>query len=152
MTTVVMDDESQQIKVFIKGADNIILPLLKKGQEEMVGIVETNLESYAKEGLRTLIVAEKVLSEEEYSDWHAVYKKAMLSLSNREEMLEEAAKQLEHSFTLAGATAIEDKLQDEVAETISFIRRAGIKIWVLTGDKIETAINIGYSCELLTQD
>jgi P-type E1-E2 ATPase len=71
-------------------------------------------------------------------------------MTNREQLLEEAAAKIEHSFTLIGATAIEDKLQDEVAPTIAFIREAGIKMWVLTGDKIETAINIGFSCELLT--
>mmetsp|Transcript_30716 Transcript_30716/g.30209 ORF Transcript_30716/g.30209 Transcript_30716/m.30209 type:complete len:196 (+) Transcript_30716:718-1305(+) len=76
----------------------------------------------------------------------------MLNFSNREVMLARAAEKLEHSFTLVGATAIEDRLQDDVAETIAFIRKAGIKLWVLTGDKVETAINIGYSCALLEQD
>jgi phospholipid-transporting ATPase len=59
---------------------------------------------------------------------------------------------IENQFTLIGCTAIEDKLQEEVAETISFIKKAGIKLWVLTGDKIETAINIGFSCALLDRE
>lgn len=62
------------------------------------------------------------------------------------------SEELENDFDLVGSTAIEDKLQDDLTETISFIKKAGIKLWVLTGDKIETAINIGYSCELLVQD
>lgn len=62
------------------------------------------------------------------------------------------AEQIEVEFNLVGATAIEDKLQDDLAETINYIKEAGIKMWVLTGDKIETAINIGYSCELLKTD
>jgi P-type E1-E2 ATPase len=70
-------------------------------------------------------------------------------LTNREELIEKAAQKIENELELIGATAIEDKLQDEVADTIKFIKRAGIKLWVLTGDKIETAINIGYSCSLL---
>jgi P-type E1-E2 ATPase len=78
--------------------------------------------------------------------------KASVSLSEREEKMAAVAEQLEHSFDLVGSTAIEDKLQDEVGDTIQFMKDAGIKVWVLTGDKIETAINIGYSCELLTQD
>ena len=53
---------------------------------------------------------------------------------------------------LVGATAIEDKLQDGVPECIAQLAKANIKIWVLTGDKMETAINIGYSCQLLTND
>ena len=59
---------------------------------------------------------------------------------------------MEHKLRYLGSTAIEDKLQDEVGETISFMKKSGIKVWVLTGDKIETAINIGISCELLTQE
>jgi magnesium-transporting ATPase (P-type) len=73
-------------------------------------------------------------------------------MQNREKLIDEAAARIEHEFELVGATAIEDKLQEEVAETISFIKAANIKIWVLTGDKIETAVNIGYSCALLNTD
>ena len=63
--------------------------------------------------------------------------------------MEQVAEELEKDFDLVGATAIEDKLQEGVPETIEHIKAAGIKLWVLTGDKIETAINIGYSCRLL---
>lgn len=66
--------------------------------------------------------------------------------------MDELAAEIECDFELVGATAIEDKLQDEVADTISSLKQAGIKVWVLTGDKIETAINIGYSCKLLDND
>lgn len=63
--------------------------------------------------------------------------------------MDEVVDQLENDFKLLGSTAIEDRLQDEVEETINKIKLAGIKLWVLTGDKIETAINIGYACGLL---
>jgi P-type E1-E2 ATPase len=66
--------------------------------------------------------------------------------------MNDVAEEIEFDFTLIGSTAIEDKLQDEVGKTIADIKAAGIQVWVLTGDKIETAINIGYSCELLTND
>jgi len=56
---------------------------------------------------------------------------------------------LEVEFDLIGSTAIEDKLQDEVGKTIYDIKKAGVQLWVLTGDKVETAINIGHSCQLL---
>jgi P-type E1-E2 ATPase len=72
-------------------------------------------------------------------------------MTNREEEVDKVANEIETGFELVGSTAIEDKLQDEVAETIEFMKRAGIKLWVLTGDKIETAINIGISCKLLTE-
>lgn len=73
-------------------------------------------------------------------------------MTNREEKIDKVAIELEKDFTLIGSTAIEDKLQDGVGETISFMKEAGIKVWVLTGDKVETAINIGYSCKLLNND
>ena len=65
--------------------------------------------------------------------------------------MEQAQSQIEVNLEIVGATAIEDKLQDEVGETISVLKQAGINIWVLTGDKIETAINIGYSCQLISE-
>jgi len=110
------------------------------------------LEVYAKEGLRTLLLVEKEISQEEYSDFLTKYKEASLSQSMREERMEAVADKLERNFELLGATAIEDKLQENVDETIHFMKEAGIKVWVLTGDKIETAINIGYSCKLLNED
>lgn len=73
-------------------------------------------------------------------------------MDNREQLLEEEASRFETNLTLLGATAIEDKLQDGVPETIRDLKRAGIKVWVATGDKLETAIAIGYSTQLLTND
>ena len=70
-------------------------------------------------------------------------------MSKRDEKMAEVAEKLEREFELLGATAIEDKLQDEVDKAIFAMKKAGIKVWVLTGDKIETAINIGFSCQLL---
>lgn len=77
---------------------------------------------------------------------------ASAALKNREEQMNDIAEKIENELILVGSTAIEDKLQDEVAETISFIKDAGIKLWVLTGDKIETAINIAFSCALLNPE
>jgi P-type E1-E2 ATPase len=89
--------------------------------------------------------------EEEYQAWSLQYQQALTLMTNREEEVDKVANEIETGFELVGSTAIEDKLQDEVAETIEFMKRAGIKLWVLTGDKIETAINIGISCKLLTE-
>ena len=69
---------------------------------------------------------------------------------DREKKIEEVQDQIEQGLKLVGSTAIEDKLQDEVGETIGFIKDAGVKVWVLTGDKVETAINIAFSCNLIT--
>ena len=110
------------------------------------------LDGYAKNGLRTLLLAYKEIPLELYTRWNNEYQIALISTSNREENMARAAEKIENNFVLIGSTAIEDKLQDDVADTISFIKEAGIKLWVLTGDKIETAINIGFSCSLLNLD
>jgi P-type E1-E2 ATPase len=73
----------------------------------------------------------------------------MLSITNRDKAVAAVQEMIEVDLELIGCTAIEDRLQDEVAETIVFLKQAGIKVWVLTGDKIETAINIGFSAGLL---
>lgn len=92
------------------------------------------------------------ISLEEYERWSAIYNAAATTLTDRAEELDKAAELIEKDMTLLGATAIEDKLQDGVPDTIHTLQQANIKVWVLTGDRQETAINIGYSCKLLTED
>lgn len=92
------------------------------------------------------------MSNAEYDAWNAKFQEANLKINGREEAIDRVALDLEKGFTLLGSTAIEDKLQDGVGDTIQFMKDAGIKVWVLTGDKVETAINIGYSCRLLNND
>ncbi|KAJ3355905.1 hypothetical protein GGF32_001766 [Allomyces javanicus] len=142
------------IKLYCKGADTVILERLdqRPGSNPNVDSTMAALEDYASEGLRTLCIAYRVISEAEYTQWAQVYDKAATTLVNRGEELDRAAELIERDLVLLGATAIEDKLQDEVPETIATLAMAGIKIWVLTGDRQETAINIGYSCKLLTED
>ncbi|GAW21890.1 hypothetical protein ANO14919_114160 [Xylariales sp. No.14919] len=107
-----------------------------------------HLDEFATEGLRTLLVARKFIPEAEYSAWKEIYHKATTSLINRQDMIEDAGEQIEQTLDLVGATAIEDKLQVGVPETIDKLRRANIKIWMLTGDKRETAINIAHSARI----
>lgn len=91
-----------------------------------------------------------MIPESQYSTWNQEYNEACAALINREERMDELQEKIEINLELVAATAIEDKLQDDVAITINSLKDAGIKFWVLTGDKIETAINIGYSCGLLS--
>jgi phospholipid-translocating ATPase len=107
-----------------------------------------HLDEFATEGLRTLLFAKKFIPEEEYQSWKRIFIDATTSLVNRQEMIEAAAEKIEQSLDLVGATAIEDKLQLGVPETIEKLRRANIKIWMLTGDKRETAINIAHSARI----
>lgn len=106
---------------------------------------------YATEGLRTLAIAMREIPDEEYKQWSAIYNKAAATINGRAEELDKAAELIETNLFLLGATAIEDKLQDGVPEAIYTLQQAGIKVWVLTGDRQETAINIGLSCRLISE-
>ncbi|KAL9624254.1 MAG: hypothetical protein Q9160_001501 [Pyrenula sp. 1 TL-2023] len=108
-----------------------------------------SVNNFANESLRTLLYAYRFLDEKEYAEWRKVWDTATGSLINHEKMVESAGELIEVNFELAGATAIEDKLQQGVSESIDRLYRANIKIWMLTGDKRETAINIGHSCGLI---
>ncbi|KAH7316446.1 phospholipid-translocating P-type ATPase domain-containing protein [Stachybotrys elegans] len=142
-----------RIILFCKGADSIIYSRLKKGeQRELRRETAEHLEMFAREGLRTLCIAQKDLSEEEYSSWKKIHDVAATALEDREDKLEAAAELIEQDLWLLGGTAIEDRLQDGVPDAIALLGEAGIKLWVLTGDKVETAINIGFSCNLLNND
>ncbi|EJT70612.1 phospholipid-transporting ATPase 1 [Gaeumannomyces tritici R3-111a-1] len=141
------------IMLFCKGADSIIYSRLKKGeQQELRKTTAEHLEMFAREGLRTLCIAERALSENEYTAWRAEHDKAATALEDREDKMEAVADTIEQELSLIGGTAIEDRLQDGVPDTIAVLAEAGIKLWVLTGDKVETAINIGFSCNLLNND
>ncbi|GKT83927.1 phospholipid-translocating P-type ATPase [Colletotrichum tofieldiae] len=107
-----------------------------------------HLDDFATEGLRTLLFAQKFISEQDYRTWKQTFDHAATSLTDRQEKIEAAAETIEQSFDLVGASAIEDKLQEGVPETIDKLRRANIKIWMLTGDKRETAINIAHSARI----
>jgi magnesium-transporting ATPase (P-type) len=87
-----------------------------------------------------------------YEQWQKQFHEASVALENREDRIETVSASIERDLVLLGATAIEDKLQDGVPETIADLKRAGIKVWVATGDKLETAVAIGYTTNLLTKD
>ncbi|GLA38976.1 hypothetical protein AnigIFM63309_006302 [Aspergillus niger] len=108
-----------------------------------------HLNDFATEGLRTLLYGHRFLDEATYNNWKAAYHEASTSLVDRQEKIEQVGEQIEQQLELTGATAIEDKLQKGVPEAIDKLRRANIKMWMLTGDKRETAINIGHSCRLV---
>ncbi|KAK4509260.1 uncharacterized protein ATC70_007610 [Mucor velutinosus] len=164
MSVIMRSPQDGKIVLLCKGADSVIYERLSTGLEKMVDDETSqnqlkireetlnHLSVFANEGLRTLCIASRVIDEEEYQRWSARYKVASNSISNREEQIESVCEEIENSLTLIGGTAIEDKLQEGVPDTIGVLAEAGIKIWVLTGDKVETAINIGFACNLLTKD
>jgi phospholipid-translocating ATPase len=140
------------IMIFTKGADNVVFERLRSGDDGLKRATEAHLDEFASLGLRTLTLAYRLVSDDEYARWVREYQEASATLEDREDKVEAVSSSIEHGFKLLGATAIEDRLQDGVPETIADLKRAGIKVWVLTGDKLETAIAIGYSTNLITPE
>uniref|UniRef100_V5ESP9 Phospholipid-transporting ATPase n=1 Tax=Kalmanozyma brasiliensis (strain GHG001) TaxID=1365824 RepID=V5ESP9_KALBG len=152
MSVIVRRESDGQLLMLAKGADSIMFERARAGQEELKQETDAALEEFANKGLRTLCLGGKELTADYYDDWSHRFHEASVAIDNREDKMEACASELEKDFDLYGATAIEDKLQDGVPETIADLKRAGINVWVATGDKLETAIAIGYSTMLLTED
>ncbi|CAD5166730.1 unnamed protein product [Musa acuminata subsp. malaccensis] len=143
----------KSIKLFVKGADSAMFSILDKSfDSEIIQATEMHLHAYSSLGLRTLVIGMRDLSGTEFENWKLSYDKASTSLAGRADLLRDVAIKVESDIRILGATGIEDKLQQGVPEAIESLREAGIKVWVLTGDKQETAISIGYSCKLLSDD
>ncbi|KAL6032203.1 hypothetical protein STEG23_020875, partial [Scotinomys teguina] len=139
------------IYLYTKGADTVILERLhKKGTMEAT--TEEVLAAFAEQTLRTLCLAYKEVAEDTYKQWEPEHQQAALLLQNRAQALHRVYNKMEQNLQLLGVTAIEDKLQDGVPETIQCLKKGNIKMWVLTGDKPETAVNIGFACKLLSEN
>ncbi|KAI0687946.1 phospholipid-translocating P-type ATPase [Cerioporus squamosus] len=135
MSTVVRCPDGK-LKLFCKGADTVILERVSENQP------------YTE---KTLLHLEDYATEAEYRQWSTIYDQAAATINGRGDALDKAAELIERDLFLLGATAIEDKLQEGVPDTIHTLQMAGIKVWVLTGDRQETAINIGMSCRLISE-
>ncbi|KAF1328557.1 P-type atpase, partial [Globisporangium splendens] len=147
MSIVAVNANTGEYVLHCKGADNMMLP--RAVGDEYTTNIQQHLRVFAGEGLRTLVLAKRVLAREEYDHFNERYIAASTSLQNREEQLDAVAEMIETNMQILGITAIEDKLQENVPSTILDLAQAGIKIWVLTGDREETAINIGHACRLV---
>uniref|UniRef100_A0A8C4VFH9 Phospholipid-transporting ATPase n=1 Tax=Gopherus evgoodei TaxID=1825980 RepID=A0A8C4VFH9_9SAUR len=162
MSVVVRHPLTDEISVYTKGADSVIMDLLlpcssddPRGnhQKKIQSKTQNYLNLYAVDGLRTLLMHECLcIFLDEYASWLKSHLEAESSVENREELLFQSALRIETNLHLLGATGVEDRLQDGVPETIANLRKAGLQIWILTGDKQETAINIAYACKLLGHD
>lgn len=135
------------IRMYTKGADTIMVDLLRKGTD--IETIQDHIDRFAVDGLRTLVFASKTIPQDEFEAWFVDFQEARNSLTDREAAVSAVSARLEQDLDYIAVTAVEDKLQDKVPETIKFMREAGVRLWVLTGDKRETAENIGYSANLL---
>ncbi|XP_056402756.1 phospholipid-transporting ATPase ID-like [Hyla sarda] len=150
--SVIVQSPEGRLTLYCKGADTIVYELLDHSSEDLKEVTTDHLNEFAGEGLRTLVLAYKDLDKTYFADWKKRHHEASTSLENREEKLAVLYEEIEKDLKLIGASAIEDKLQDGVPQTIETLTKANIKIWVLTGDKQETAENIGYSCNMLQDE
>ena len=145
--------EGNFYKLYIKGADSIIEELLDKSTPPIVLERSRYFVNYfSSEGYRTLYIAMRIVTEEEYEDFIYDLNKAQSEIKNKKKKLDEVYATIEKNLTLLGVTIVEDKLQENVPEVIKELREADIKIWMLTGDKLTTAYNIGLSCNLLKKE
>ena len=151
--SIIVRDKSG-IKLYIKGADCEISKRLssKSLENENFTIISKGLIEFSKKGLRTLMVAYRRIRQEDYDSWIKRLHEDELNIQFRQRLIDRLYDLIENNLTLIGGTVVEDKLQDKVPETIKELRSAGIKIWVLTGDKLDTAENIGHSCNLLSKE
>ncbi|KAG6829409.1 hypothetical protein H0H92_004611 [Tricholoma furcatifolium] len=149
MSVVVRNPEGRLV-LYTKGADTVIYARLAKDHDAFLKEkTSKDMETFANSGLRTLCIAYRYLDEDEYMAWSKKYDDATNAIENRDEEIDKANELIEHSLYILGATALEDKLQEGVPEAIDTLHQAGIKLWILTGDKLQTAIEIGFSCNLL---
>ncbi|KAM3936525.1 phospholipid-transporting ATPase IK-like [Leptodactylus fuscus] len=148
--SILVKNEEGKIFLYTKGADSVILKRLDPRCE--TDTFMDVLDQFAEETLRTLCLAYKEVEEHDYMTWKLSHHEASVTLNNREDSLEKVYDDMENNLQLLGATAIEDKLQDGVPETIQLLKDGNMKVWMLTGDKQETAVNIAFSCNLLSND
>lgn len=141
-----VSNESPPI-LLCKGADSAIFPKSNNSQKYL-NKLSGEMEKHAKEGLRTLVIAKRTLTIEEADKYESLWLSAKNAMSKRQERLQEVAEEIERDLTVLGSVAIEDKIQDGAPEAIETLKKAGIKTWILTGDKRETAINAAYACRL----
>ena len=144
MSVIVRCFETSRILVLSKGAEDSIFNICESGNVTECGTI---LKEFAVNGWRTLALGYKILSEKQLDEINNEIETAMNDINNRDSSLKLAYERIESDLTLIGSTAVEDRLQEDVARTLEALRLAGIKVWVLTGDKQETAVNISQSCK-----
>ena len=149
MGIILKNKKYGHIIYYLKGAENIMMKFVKK---DYIGYIKENAENLAVKGLRTLVLTQKLLSQEEFDKWNLEYNEAITSMDNRKEKIAQAVSKLENNMDFLCVTGVEDLLQNEVATTIDNLRNAGMKVWMLTGDKVETATCISISAGIKSKN
>jgi phospholipid-translocating ATPase len=145
MGIILKNKKHGHIIYYLKGAENVMMRFVK---DEYVNYIAENAENLATKGLRTLVLSQKIISQEDFDKWNKEYEEAKTSMENRQQKIAEVVSKLENNMDFLCVTGVEDLLQDDVATTIDNLRNAGMKVWMLTGDKVETATCISISAGL----
>ncbi|OAX84957.1 hypothetical protein ACJ72_00659 [Emergomyces africanus] len=139
--------QDEEIWFYQKGADTVMSSIVAANDW-----LDEETANMAREGLRTLVIGRKRLSQVQYQDFSRSYREASLSLHNRDTRMAKVAQEyLEQNLELLGVTGVEDKLQKDVKPSLELLRNAGVKIWMLTGDKVETARCVAVSAKLVAR-
>jgi len=149
MGIILKNKKYGHIIYYLKGAENVMIKFVKK---EYISFISENAENLATKGLRTLVLTQKIISENDFNEWNKEYKNALTAMENRKEKIAEVVSKLENNMDFLCVTGVEDLLQDEVATTIDNLRNAGMKVWMLTGDKVETATCISISAGIKSKN
>ena len=153
---IVQDLQTNQIKMYIKGSDTKIFANLDTwSQKNILPTTKEHVDGFARTGLRTLCYSMKFIDEDDYKEWEARYEDIKYRCINDKSLnsqLEATISEMEGNAMLLGVSALEDKLQDEVKSDLQHFIEAGINVWMITGDKMDTAESIGHSCKLFTED
>ncbi|KAF5398842.1 hypothetical protein PHET_07562 [Paragonimus heterotremus] len=155
MSILIRHPATDEAVLYTKGADSAIFHRVHCANEEeakRLELTRTHVEEFSRVGLRTLVLVKRIVPEEELKAWSREYIIAEATASDSSNALRALMDRIERNFTLLGATGIEDRLQPGVPETIGHLREAGIHVWVLTGDKQETAVNVAHSARLITKE
>lgn len=147
MGIIIRDEQTDEIIFYLKGADTVMQNIVQYSDW-----LHEECSNMARESLRTLVIARKTLTSEQYRDFEERISKARTQTINRTRCVNEVVETLEYDMELLCITGVEDKLQDKVKETLELLRQAGIKIWMLIGDKIETATCIAKSSKLIARN
>ena len=149
--SVIVKSPDDKILLFMKGADSIIRPRISQNKS-LIPLTDEYLYNFSGKGLRTLLIAYKEIDISAYENWNQQFLNALEDPITKDAMLPSIFEQIENDLYLVGSTAIDDQLQENVKETIELFISTGIHVWVLTGDKMDTAKSIAFSCKLLTHE
>lgn len=149
MSIIVKNQESNEYFLYCKGADSSISP---RCTCKTFSLYEDSLKEFSEKGWRTLVIAYKPLTKSEFESYSQMLDEANSDILNKEEKLNKSYDLIESNLRIIGVTSVEDRLQEDVEGTLFALRQAGIKIWILTGDKLETAVNISDSCKHFSRE